>query len=54
LEKTQKKTGEYKQNQTMMMVMMMNKKTLPFLHISLYDFIIALDGTLILVKEENQ
>lgn len=51
MKKTQKRTGEYKQNQTMMM---MNKKTHPFLHISLYDFIIALDGTLILVKKEDQ
>jgi hypothetical protein len=43
---------KHKQNQTMMV--MMNKKTHPFLHTSLYGFIIALDGTLILVKEEGQ
>jgi hypothetical protein len=52
MKKTQKRTGGYKQNQTMML--MMNKKTHPFLHISLYDFIIALNGTLILVKKEDQ
>jgi hypothetical protein len=52
MKKTQKRTGEYKQNQTMMV--MMNKKTRRFLHISLYDFITAIDGTLILVKEEDQ
>jgi hypothetical protein len=36
------------------MMVMMNKKTHPFLHISLYGFIISLDGTLISVKEEDQ
>jgi hypothetical protein len=45
MKKTEKRTGEYKQNQTMMV--MMNKKTHRFLHISLYDFIIAIDETLI-------
>jgi hypothetical protein len=38
----------------MMMMMMMNKKTLPFAHISLYDSIIAIGETLLLVKEEDQ
>jgi hypothetical protein len=37
-----------------MMMMMMNKKTHPFLHITLYDFIIALGGTLLLVKVVDQ
>jgi hypothetical protein len=35
IKKTQKSLGEYKQNQTMMM-MMINQKILPFAHISFH------------------
>jgi hypothetical protein len=50
---TQKKTEKLTQNQTMMM-MMLNKKTIPILRISFMIFIIALGGMLLLVKEEDQ